>query len=301
MTTDPDAALAERLSTLKLESATVADGLWGGVHRGGRQGASVVFRERRAYSPGDDPRLLDWRALARTDRPSVKRFDEEAELQVLLLLDRSPSMGWPDGEGSKLSYAATLMGALAHVACRQGDRVGLSTLDRELNACVAPSSRPGQLGKLLAALAATEPGGDRTDLEHALGELSHGSARRSVIVLASDLLDPAGLPAKTFRELAARGHELKVLHVLSRAELSLSGEGPARFVGLEGEPSVEADTARVKTAYLELMAQFLERARAACLEARASYALAATDGRPVDALRELLQPPSRAARRQKWG
>src|SRR3954452_18522341 len=87
-------ALVERLNQLQLTARSVVEGTTAGLHRSPMTGASVEFRQHRAYVPGDEPRRLDWRVLARTDRPYVREYHEETNLRAMIMLDRSGSMGY---------------------------------------------------------------------------------------------------------------------------------------------------------------------------------------------------------------
>src|SRR5439155_20849692 len=102
-----DPALIERLNALQLSARRVVQGSTSGRHRSPLRGASVEFRQHRAYVAGDEPRRLDWRVLARTDRTFVKEYDEETNLRGVLMLDCSRSMALAGGgRESKLSYGA---------------------------------------------------------------------------------------------------------------------------------------------------------------------------------------------------
>src|SRR3954466_15548443 len=89
-----DPNLIERLNQLQLSARSVVEGTINGLHRSPVKGASVEFRQHRFYTPGDEPRRLDWRGLARTDRPYIKEYDEETNLRSVLLLDSSGSMAY---------------------------------------------------------------------------------------------------------------------------------------------------------------------------------------------------------------
>src|SRR5437868_5909002 len=91
-----DPALIERLNYLQLSARQVVEGTINGSHRSPVKGASVEFRQHRFYTPGDEPRRLDWRVLARTDRPYIKEYDEETNLRCQLVLDASGSMAYGD-------------------------------------------------------------------------------------------------------------------------------------------------------------------------------------------------------------
>src|SRR5205814_4598912 len=107
-----DPALVQRLNQLQLSGQRVVEGTIAGIHRSPVRGASVEFRQHRAYARGDEPRRLDWRVLARTDRPFVRDYEQEANLRCLLILDLSGSMAY--GNVSKFEYGATVVAALAY-------------------------------------------------------------------------------------------------------------------------------------------------------------------------------------------
>src|SRR5882762_7973052 len=105
-------SLVERLNQLQVSARSVVEGNVVGQHRSPVKGASVEFRQHRFYSPGDEPRRLDWRVLARTDRPYIKEYDEETNLRCALMLDCSGSMDYGNKSGSKFEYGAKLVAAL---------------------------------------------------------------------------------------------------------------------------------------------------------------------------------------------
>ncbi|MEX1017974.1 MAG: DUF58 domain-containing protein, partial [Phycisphaeraceae bacterium] len=121
-----DPAALARLKNLGLAARLVVDGLFSGQHRSPRRGFSVEFAEHREYSPGVDPRHLDWKLLARRDRLYVKQYEEQTNLRGYLVLDASASMGYQHaGEMTKLEYACYLTATLAHLMMVQQDAFGL--------------------------------------------------------------------------------------------------------------------------------------------------------------------------------
>jgi uncharacterized protein (DUF58 family) len=300
-----------------LRARAAADALLAGHHRSVRHGASAVFVEHREYRPGDDPRRLDWRAFARTDRPTIRHFEHEAQLRATLVFDRSSSMYFADPDAdaggghanpSKAEHAATLLAAMAYLLLRQGDAFGLSYVDHEAEVTHPPRARADHFDDLLASLAANErrpqdPQQPRaTDLTTALTAIAERTHRHGVVVLASDLLDPSALgdvgaarPAwcGPLALMARRGQTVLVLHVLTRTELELTGSEPSRYLGLEGEAAIEADPHAVGRRYRERVARFCEGAERAVTAAGGRYALARTDHPPTLALAQLLTPGSR--------
>src|SRR5438874_13488126 len=132
--------LIERLNQLQLSARRVVEGSIAGLHRSPVKGASVEFRQHRPYAPGDEPRRLDWRVLARTDRPYIKEYDEETNLRCAILLDSSGSMAYAgqSGDSSKFEYASKLAAALAYLMLAQTESVGLGVFGRRIESWLAP-------------------------------------------------------------------------------------------------------------------------------------------------------------------
>src|SRR5213083_83633 len=113
------------IKNLELRARVVVEGFWHGFHRSPYHGFSVEFSEYRQYSPGDDPRYLDWRLYARSDRYFIKRYQEETNLRCHLLVDLSRSMGYGSIAYTKVEYARTAAATLAYFLSTQRDAVGL--------------------------------------------------------------------------------------------------------------------------------------------------------------------------------
>lgn len=288
-----DAETARRVAGLKVRATKAVQGLLGGMHRSPHRGASVVFVEHRAYRPGDDLRLLDWRAFARTDRHAVKRFEQETQLRASLLIDRSASMRWRGfgGEGpSKHEHAATLLGALAYVLHRQGDAVSAMGLGEEVHGdAIGHGTRPSHLEAVLRVLAREPTEKEGTALGPSLEEAAQRTKRRGVVVYASDLLSDEGSAGiEGLVGLTARGHDVLVLHVLHEDELQLPDVGAARFVDSESDDRLDTETEPVREAYQEQLQAFLDDARRRCTAAGASYVLASMGEAPERTLARAL-------------
>jgi len=220
-----------RLGGIELVTQGIVEGFLSGLHRSPRRGFSVEFAEHRAYQLGDEPRYVDWKLLARTDRLYVKQYEEETNLRAMLVLDASRSMAWsgaPAARLTKLAYARLLAAALALVLLRQRDATGLITFDEAVRAVVPPRARMAHWYQLLAALADTRPG-TGTAAEPALARVVDQLRRRGLVVFLSDLLLDRALAMKALRFLAHRGHQVLVLHVMDPAEQALEGSAEARF------------------------------------------------------------------------
>src|SRR5574341_603791 len=115
---DPRALMTIR--NLELRARVVVEGFWNGLHRSPYHGFSVEFTEYRQYTPGDDPRYLDWRLYARTDRYYIKKFEDETNLRCYLLVDNSRSMTYGSLGYTKAQYANTAAATLAYFLYLQG-------------------------------------------------------------------------------------------------------------------------------------------------------------------------------------
>lgn len=251
-----DPAVLARLGSLELKARVVVEGYLQGLHRSPFRGLSVDFAEYRAYLPGDDPRTIDWRVFARSDRTYVKRFEQETNLPCHLLLDVSASMDYGSAGITKLHYATCLCAALAWLLHSQRDAVGLMAFDSDVVAQVPPSARPGHLRSLFGTLEGLRPG-QRSELARPLNRLAAAITRRGLVVVASDLLDAPETIVEGLRHLRFRGMEVVVFHVIDPAERTFPFDRPARF----RDPETGAD---VLTSPRAVRERYLERFEAAC-------------------------------------
>ena len=235
-----DPAEIARLGGLEVVTEGIVEGFLSGLHRSPRRGFSVEFAEHRAYQLGDEPRYVDWKLLARTDRLYVKQYEEETNLRAMLVLDASRSMAWTgDAETrlTKLAYARLLCASLALVLLRQRDATGLITFDDEVRHVLPPRARRRHWYQLLSILQGTRAG-HGTAAEPALRRVVAQLRRRGLVVFLSDLLLDRDIALKALRFLAHRGHQVLVLHLMDPAELHLEGAVEARFKDPETGQSV---------------------------------------------------------------
>src|SRR5688572_11599300 len=188
----PPAHLAS-LANLELIARTAVEGFLTGLHRSPRFGFSQEFKEYRAYVEGDDPRFVDWNVYARTERTYIRRFEGETNTRLMLLLDASASMGYGSHSVNKLQYAKYLAAALAYLAARQHDPVGLIVFDKTVRDYRPATSRAGSLTGMIHAIDAVEPGG-ATDLAGCFRNLGEHLKRRGLVAVISDLYcDPQAM------------------------------------------------------------------------------------------------------------
>ena len=250
-----------------------------GKHTSPDKGVSVEFAEHRPYAPGDDPRTLDWRVMARSDRNVVRQYIEETNLRTTLAVDVSGSMGYTGNQAamlegkalSKLGYAKYLAAALAYLFVKQGDAAGLVTFDSKPLDFVRAASRPSQVRRILEVLDRTGAGAE-TDAAAVLHDVAERIPQRGVVILISDLFDDPGRIVEALHHFDFRQHELVVIHLMAEEELSFPFAGYQQFRDLEkAVPTLRIDPQAVRAAYLERVGKFVRAIEAACGNLRADY------------------------------
>ncbi len=291
-----DAAAVMRIKHLPLCARVVVEGFYRGLHRSPYHGFSVEFSEYRQYSPGDDPRYLDWRLFARSDRYYVKRFEDETNRRCYLLVDFSRSMTYGSLSYSKADYARTLAATLAHHLIQQRDNVGLVTFDEQLQDFLPARYRPGHRHRLLVMLERSEQG-RATDLLAPLEQIARLVRKRGLIVLISDLLTPLEELRTHLGYLRSRGHEVLILRVLDPAEIDLPHEQAARFRDLESGREVFLDPDAARASYRQRFSEHQQQLQQICAQLGVHLAPMRTDQRLEDALFQLLTMQTRWALR----
>ena len=254
-------------------------GTLSGRHVSPDKGASVEFAEHREYAPGDDPRNLDWRVMAKSDRNVIRQYIEETNLRATIAVDVSGSMRFTGDHASELAgkalskfeYARHLAAALAYFFVKQGDGAGLVTFDATVRSLMRTQSRPSQVRRILEELHVTETGMD-TEVGPVLHEVAEKIPRRGLVVLISDLFDDPDEIVEALHHFDFRQHELVVFHLLAEEELTFPYKKFQRFRDLEGvEEMLRIDPQAVRAAYLERLRGFIKKIEGACGRMRADY------------------------------
>ncbi len=214
------------------------------------KGRGMSFDEVRAYTPGDEPRLIDWNVTARTGEPYVKTFVEERELTVMILVDMSGSMAFGTLDNEKRVMAARLAAMMAFSAITNGDRVGLVAFTDTVEKFVPPKKGRKHVLSIIDQILRFNPKGQGTDLEEVLNFIGRVQRRKSVVFLISDFLDES---YENVLNATARRHDLIPLRVVDPAEEELPDLGLLLMEDAEtGEPIlVDSGSSRVRRAYAE--------------------------------------------------
>ena len=288
--TDPSASSSlldprtlSQIKSLAMRVNRVVDGVLQGVHRSPHHGRSVEFAEHKDYTPGDDIRHIDWRALARLDKLYVKRFEQETNLCAWFAIDASGSMAYgAEGTLNKFDYAATTLASLAFLLLRQQDAAGLVTFGDDIQAVIPPRVQLSQLKRMTDSLESTQPQGT-TRLEAGLERIAETANKRGLVFVFSDLFGDADHALKLLRQLVSKGHTVTVFHVLDGDELTFPFEGVVNFEGLEHKRRLLTEPRLVRERYLAAMEAHQSTIRRRCLEAKIRHVLVDTR-EPLDRL-----------------
>jgi uncharacterized protein (DUF58 family) len=283
-----DPAVLAAICGLDLVAQTVVDGFLAGLHASADFGFSQEFAEYRAYVPGDDLRQVDWNAFARSERLYLKRWRGETSSVLTVLLDASNSMSFSSHGVRKADYARFLAASLCYLAIRrQRDAAGLVVFDDEVRDYVRPSTRQGQLHRVLASLERAEPRA-RTRLEAPLEHVETFVRRRGIIAVLSDFYEAPATVVRAIEPLRHRGSEVVLFHVLDPGEIDLEIGGSAVLVDLESGARVPVTQEYAVREYRERIAAHCEELEERAGAAGLGYRRLSTD-QPLDAaLREYL-------------
>jgi uncharacterized protein (DUF58 family) len=244
-----DPVFFSRLESIQLRARSIVEGFLQGLHRSPYLGFSVEFSSHREYVAGDDPKHVNWQLFARSRRLYVKEYSAETNMNVHLLLDVSGSMECANAGRSKLHYGSALAAALAHLALKQRDAVGLTLFADSLVEHLPPRATPTQLEDILYAIGATSarPPSDAAKALHQAAELA---TRRGLVVIISDLFDEVSAIVQGLEHLRFRNHEVLVFQVLDPWERDLPLEGNIRFHDLETGDEIVTQAEGIRDAYL---------------------------------------------------
>ena len=262
---------------------TVSSGATG-AHHSRTRGSSAEFTEYRPYRQGDDPRRVDWKLMARSDRAYIRLATDRAILTTVVIVDASASMAFPAGTLAKWAQARRLAVALAAVAHADGDPVGLAVVGEQGTRQLAPRTRRGVVAEIARALDEAAPAG-AAPLAPALSALTHWSGGAARAAVLTDLLGDADELLAAARRHVAAGGEVHVVHLVAREELD-----PPRRPLLAVDPESPAlrrplvDAARDE--YVAAFARWRDEAAAAWRASGGSYTLVSDD-----------EPAERAVRR----
>jgi uncharacterized protein (DUF58 family) len=272
-----------QIRRLQLRARRAVQTLLGGEYHSVFKGVGLSFEEVREYQPGDDVRSIDWNVTARMGSPFIKRFVEERELTVILLVDVSGSQRFGTQKQPKRAVAAELAALIAFSAIANNDRVGLIAATDEVEKYVAPSKGTKHVLRLLRDILFFEPERRGTSLKTALDYLNQVQRRRAIVFMISDFAD-AGFES-AFR-LAARKHDLIAVRITDPREQELPAVGLLQLEDAETGRRLLVDTGHpiVRQRFAERARERHEGVRKLTRSAQVDLIEVSTDGGHFDAL-----------------
>jgi uncharacterized protein (DUF58 family) len=275
-----DPVVVSRLKNMEMRARLIVEGFITGLHKSPYHGFSVEFAEHRPYNAGDELRHVDWKVYAKTDRHYVKQYEEETNLRHYVVLDTSLSMRYRYSSGlSKLEYSSYLAAALHYLMVKQKDATGLIAFDQDVHTILDPKSTQTYLRQILLKLeqiADARVDGRRTSAASSLDQVADRIARRSLVVVLTDLFENVAehdALLKALRHLRHRGHEVLVFHVLeSETERQFRfPDVPMIFRDIETGQEVSVQPGQIRENYQEAARLFSDRFRRKCLEQNVDF------------------------------
>ncbi len=254
-------ALRRRVGEIELRARRVLRDQLAGEYRSAFRGRGLEFADVRPYAPGDDVRSIDWKATARLRAPYVRRYVEEREQTVLLLVDVSASTAFGRPGRSVRDVGLELAATLGLAAARSNDQVGAAAFSDQIEYGVAPSARPQHVQRIIRDLLTQSGAG--TDLAGAFNYVERLLRRRAIVVIISDFAsaEPPEVWRAALRRLGRR-HDVVAIAVRHRGESALPTSGLAQWADSESGAVLLADAGLA-----EAQSAALRRERAA-LEAQ---------------------------------
>ncbi len=257
-----DSEFLKRLEYLSLISKRVFRGQLLAQRRTKQMGGGIEFADHREYSAGDDLRYLDWNVYARYGDLLLKRFQEEEDLHVYILLDCSPSMNV--GEPNKFDYARRVAAALAYIALADLDRVAIHAYCNEIVASQPLTRGKDRILSVLRFLDDLKPRGNATDLARVVRGFVNRAPRTGLVIVISDLFDQEGFK-KGIDMLRHRRFEPHVIQLHTQEEAKPNFLGDIELVEVEtGEIRKLTVTERKLKQYQQLFRDFLEQIDTYC-------------------------------------
>lgn len=277
------AEVMRQIRRLQLRARRAVQTLLGGEYHSVFKGTGLSFEEVREYQPGDDVRSIDWNVTARVGTPFIKRFVEERELTVLLVVDVSGSQRFGTRKHTKRAVAAEVAALIAFSAVANNDRVGLLAVSDQVERFLAPAKGARHALRVLRDILFYEPRRPGTSLKTAFDFLNQALTRRAIVFFVSDWLD-AGYES-AFR-LAARKHDLIAVRVTDPREETLPAVGLVQVADAEtgGHLLVDTRRAAVRAAFAAAAADRRAAFGALARSGRVDLIEVGTDGSHFDAL-----------------
>ena len=233
------AEILKKVRLLEIKTRHIVNNIFGGEYHSAFKGMGMEFAEVREYYPGDDIRAIDWNVTARTGKPFIKKYDEERELTVMLIVDVSASGFFGTGESLKSDIMIELASILSFSAIKNNDKVGLLLFSDKIEEFIPPKKGKSHVLRVIREMIYHKAKDRKTDISIALEHIQKVLKRKSIIFLLSDFWDDSyQQPMK----LLNKKHDLINIQILDKAEIAIPKLGMVKFHDAETQISKWIDT-----------------------------------------------------------
>lgn len=270
-----------KAQALGVKARTIVEGLRVGDHKSPYRGFSVEFVQHREYVPGDDIRHIDWKSYGRSERYTIKQYEQETNFTAHIMIDASKSMLYGDGKTNKLEFAKTLAATLTYLIIHQRDCVALDVFDSKWREQLPGSGQVGHINKILETLVSVKPR-DKNEMGPLIHDLANHVKRRGLFFLISDCFDDVESLLGALQHLRFGGHEVIVFHVLHPDEMDFPFHGMVKFDAMEEKMHLLTRPQLIRPTYLRTLQKYLDEFQKGCERNRCDYLLMNT-GKPLGA------------------
>jgi uncharacterized protein (DUF58 family) len=280
MTDYIDPEVIARAQALGLKARTLVEGLRVGDHKSPYRGFSVEFVQHREYVPGDDIRHIDWKGYGRSERYTIKQYEQETNFTAHLILDASKSMLYGKGDQNKLEYAKVLTAALSYLIIHQRDSVALNVFDSGWRERLPASGQMGHVQTILHTLESVKPR-DKNAMGPLLHDLASQVRRRGLFFLISDCFDDVESLLGGLQHLRFGGHEVIVFHILHPDEVDFPFNGMVKFDAMEEKMHLLTRPQLIRPTYMRALKKYLAEFQTGCERNRCDY-IQMNTGKPLE-------------------
>lgn len=233
------AEIIKKVRLIEIKTRHIVNNLFGGEYHSAFKGMGMEFAEVREYYPGDDIRAIDWNVTARTGKPFIKKYDEERELTVMLMIDVSASGFFGTGESLKSDVMIELASILSFSAIKNNDKVGLLLFSDQIEKFIPPQKGKWHVLRVIREMIYHKAKDQQTDISTALKHIQKVLKRKSIIFLISDFWDDSYREAM---KLIHKKHDLINIQILDKAEFIIPDIGMIKLHDVENQSSMWVDT-----------------------------------------------------------
>jgi len=233
------AEIIKKVRLIEIKTRHIVNNLFGGEYHSAFKGMGMEFAEVREYYPGDDIRAIDWNVTARTGKPFIKKYDEERELTVMLMIDVSASGFFGTGESLKSDVMIELASILSFSAIKNNDKVGLLLFSDQIEKFIPPQKGKWHVLRVIREMIYHKAKDQQTDISTALEHIQKVLKRKSIIFLISDFWDDSYRQAM---KLIHKKHDLINIQILDKAEFIIPDIGMIKLHDVENQSSMWVDT-----------------------------------------------------------